>query len=167
MAGPMDPWRWIGVPVLLCVGGTVILATPVRLWGLQAPEPVFAMAPVFGWAMLRPTMAAPFAVLALGLFLDLFWGGPMGLWALSLLVAYGAVFSVRTLLIGQSQLMMAVWYGATCSLAFGAATLFTILDVNEAPDPLAVLWQMLATVVLYPFASRLIDRFEDADVRFR
>ena len=25
----------------------------------------------------------------------------------------------------------------------------------------------LATVVLYPFADRLIDRFEDADVRFR
>jgi rod shape-determining protein MreD len=28
-------------------------------------------------------------------------------------------------------------------------------------------WQFLATVVLYPFADRLIDRFEDADVRFR
>jgi rod shape-determining protein MreD len=49
----------------------------------------------------------------------------------------------------------------------GAGYLFTMLQVKGAPDPIAVAWQFLATVVLYPFADRLIGRFEDADVRFR
>jgi rod shape-determining protein MreD len=31
----------------------------------------------------------------------------------------------------------------------------------------AVAWQYLATILLYPFSHRLIERFEDADVRFR
>ena len=28
-------------------------------------------------------------------------------------------------------------------------------------------WQFLASLVLFPFAHRLIERFDDADVRFR
>lgn len=166
-ARPMDPLQWLGLPFLACVVGTVILAVPLRVAGLQLPEPVFALVPVFSWAMLRPAILAPFGVLMLGLFLDIFWGGPIGLWALSLLVAYGVVFFLRSMLAGQSQLMMAVWYLATCALAFGAAFLFTVMDVGGAPSLVAILWQFLATIVLYPLAARLIDRFEDADVRFR
>jgi rod shape-determining protein MreD len=35
------------------------------------------------------------------------------------------------------------------------------------PNIFGVCWQFLATAALYPFAHRLIERFEDADVRFR
>ena len=56
---------------------------------------------------------------------------------------------------------------AATALALGAGYLFTMLDAQNAPDPISVGWQFLATIVLYPFADRLIDLFEDADVRFR
>ena len=45
--------------------------------------------------------------------------------------------------------------------------LITQLDARATPNLLAMLWQFLATILLYPFAHRLIDRFDDADVRFR
>ena len=35
------------------------------------------------------------------------------------------------------------------------------------PDTQATALLFLPTVLLYPFAHRLIERFEDADVRFR
>ena len=41
------------------------------------------------------------------------------------------------------------------------------LRAGSFPDPLSVGWQFLATILLYPFSHRLIERFEDADVRFR
>jgi rod shape-determining protein MreD len=42
-----------------------------------------------------------------------------------------------------------------------------MLDSRSSPGIVPMLWQFVATIVLYPFAQRLIDLFEDADVRFR
>ena len=166
-ARPLSPWRWLGVPMALCLAATLVFAVPLRVFGLQAPEPVFPMIPAFAWAVIRPSVLAPFGVLLMGLFLDHFWGGPTGLWALSLLIAYGAVLSGRSMLVGQGQVMTWFWYAAATGLAMGAGYLFVALDVRVRPDPLAVAWQFLVTILLYPFVHRLIDRFEDADVRFR
>ena len=71
------------------------------------------------------------------------------------------------MLAGQGRLIMWAWFCAATALALGAGYLFTMLDAQNAPDPISVGWQFLATIVLYPFADRLIDLFEDADVRFR
>mgnify|MGYP001545551305 CR=1 FL=1 len=102
-----------------------------------------------------------------GLFLDTFWGGPTGLWGLSLLVAYASVLAVRNMLTGQSRPMLWVWYAGACALSMSAGFLFTMMDSLAMPSLVAVFWQFLATALLFPFAHRLIDRFEDADVRFR
>jgi rod shape-determining protein MreD len=69
--------------------------------------------------------------------------------------------------VGQSRPMMWAGFAVTCAVAELAGFLFTQLDVESAPSLIAVFWQFLATILLYPFAHRLIDRFEDADVRFR
>ena len=68
---------------------TILLGIPLHVFTLQLPEPVFPLALAFAWAVIRPSILAPFGILLLGLFLDVFWGGPLGLWALCLLVAYG------------------------------------------------------------------------------
>jgi len=52
-------------------------------------------------------------------------------------------------------------------VAMATGCVITMLDVKAAPSVVGVVWQFLATAILYPFAHRLIDRFEDADVRFR
>lgn len=166
-AQPLTPWRWLGVPLLQAIVASMLFAIPLRFWGLGLPEPVFAMPVAFAWAAIRPSMLAPIGVMLMGFFLDVLWGGPAGLWAVCLLLPYGIVLGARPMLAGQSRLMMWVWYGAATALALGAGYLFTMLTAQNSPDPVSVGWQFLATVVLYPFADRLIERFEDADVRFR
>ena len=166
-ARPLAPWAWLGVPILQVVAATMLLAIPVRFWGLALPEPLFALPVLFAWAVIRPSMLAPIGVMLMGLFLDLLWGSPKGFWAVCLLLPYGAVLGGRAILAGQPRLIMWGWYAAAVGLAMGTGFLFTMLNAQSSPDLISMGWQFLATVALYPFADRLIDRFEDADVRFR
>ena len=164
---PLNPMRWLGFPVLACVIGSVLLATPVRAWGFQLPEPVFALVPAFAWAVIRPSVLPPFALLALGLFLDTLWGGARGLWPLCLLAAYAPVLMMRNNLAGRSYWVLWLTYAAACLSAFTAGFLFMSLDAGAAPSLIAIGWQLAVTVALFPFAYMLIERYEDADVRFR
>jgi len=166
-ARPLDPWRWLGVPALACVAATIVFAIPIRVFTLQLPEPVFPMILAFGWALIRPSVLAPFILLLLGLFLDVYWGGPVGLWGVSFLVAYSAVLSARSIMTGQSRGMRQVWFAGVTGLAMLCGYLLSAVNAGALPNPLSVFWQFLATSLLYPFAHRLIERFEDADVRFR
>jgi rod shape-determining protein MreD len=163
----LDAWRWLGVPIAACILGMLVVAMPIRIAGLRLPEPIFAMVPAFAWGVIRPSIMPALLLLVLGLLVDLLTGGPVGLWALCLLIAYGSVFVSRPMMAGQSRLMMWIWYIAVSGLAFGAAYLLTMLDSLSTPNIFAVGWQFLATAVLYPFAHKLIEQFEDSDVRFR
>lgn len=162
-----DLWRWMAVPMLLCIGGTLVLSAPIRAFGLHAPEPVLPLVPAFAWAVVRPSVLGPAALLVLGLFLDLIWGGALGLWPLALMAAYGLVVLTRHMMTGQSRMMMWAWFAAACLTAMMTAYVIVALDAKALPDPLAVFWQWAPTVLLYPFSHRLIERFEDADIRFR
>lgn len=166
-ARTLDPTRWLGVPLIQVVAATVLFGIPLRLWGLQLPEPLFAMPAVFAWAVIRPSVLAPLGVLIMGLFMDLFWGGSMGLWALCLLIAYGILLAGRSMMAGQSRTILWIWYGIVTAIAQLSGYLFIMLDSRAMPDLVPVGWQFLATVVLFPFAYRLIEMYEDADVRFR
>jgi rod shape-determining protein MreD len=166
-ARPLEPWRWLGVPMLQVAIATILFGVPLRAFGLQLPEPIFPMALAFAWAVIRPSMLAPFCVLAMGLFLDIFWGGPLGLWALCLLIAYGAALGGRSMMAGQNRAILWAWYGLITATAMVAGYVFVMLDSRSTPGIVPMAWQFLATIILYPFAQRLIDLFEDADVRFR
>ena len=166
-ARPLQALDWIGWPLLLSLAATVVLATPVRAFGLRPPEPVFPMTLAFAWAVIRPSVLGPFVLLAAGLFLDLFWGAPLGLWGLCLLLAYGGALLSRSLMIGRSAPVLAVWYLALTGLAFTTAYLLTMLRAHVTPDLIGAAYQFAATLLLFPLARRLIDRFEDADIRFK
>ena len=61
---------------------------------------------------------------------------------------------------------MGVYIGVT-GVVLVAGFLFMMLHGGATPNLVGLIWQLLATGLLYPFAHRLIDRFDDADVRFR
>jgi rod shape-determining protein MreD len=164
---PLDSWRWLAIPVVVCVLATLLAAIPFRFLHMRLPEPVFPLILAFAWAVIRPSILPPVLLLLLGLWMDLFWGGPLGLWSIGLLVAYGFVLFTRAMMTGQSRMMMWAWYAATCGLGMLSAYLLTMLDALVTPNLFATFWQFLVTALLYPFAHRLIQRFEDADVRFR
>jgi rod shape-determining protein MreD len=163
----LQPWRWLGVPMLQVVVATILFGIPLRAFGWQLPQPIFPMALAFAWAVIRPSILAPFAILILGLLLDIYWGGPLGLWALCLLIAYGVALSGRSMMAGQNQVILWAWYGLTTATAMVAGYLFVMLDSRSSPGLVPMAWQFIATIILYPYAQRLIDLFEDADVRFR
>jgi len=166
-ARPLSPFGWLGAPMLLSALATVVFATPIRIFSLPLPEPVFPLALAFAWAVIRPSILPPFALLALGLFLDVCWDGPQGLWPLCLLAAYATVLAARRLITGQDFRIMWAWYGAVTAAAFAAGFVLMTMDAGAAPNLLAVAWQYLATLALFPLVHRLIERYEDADVRFR
>ena len=166
-ARTLDPWRWLGVPLLQALAATVLLGIPIRLWGVQLPEPVFPMPVVFAWAVIRPSVLAPLGILIMGLFLDVFWGGAMGLWPLGLLLAYGVLLAGRNMMAGQSRVILWIWYGVVTGVTLMFGYLLVMMRDKTMASLVSVGWQYLATIILFPFAYRLIEMFEDADVRFR
>lgn len=163
----VGPLQWILYPALIAIAATVLLAVPFRLFGLNLPEPVFPIVLAFAWPLIRPSMLAPAILFGLGLFLDLFWGAPMGLWALSLMAVYGAVLLASNFMAGQATIVLFALYVASTGLAFAVAYFVTRGSLGNAPNLLAIMGQMIPTLLLFPLASWLIERFDDADVRFR
>ncbi|MFC5374093.1 hypothetical protein ACFPIF_16135 [Brevundimonas faecalis] len=163
----VGPMQWIVYPALAAVAATILLATPLQLFGLSLPEPVFPLVLAFAWPLIRPSMLAPAVLFGLGLFLDLFWGGPLGLWALSLMAVYGVILLAAKFLAGQATIVLFALYAASTGLAFILAYLVTIMLTGNAPSILAVLGQVAPTLLLFPLADWLMERFDDTDVRFR
>jgi rod shape-determining protein MreD len=166
-ARPLNPLTWLVLPGLVCLLATWVLAVPLQIFGVGLPEPVFAVVLAFAWPLVRPSLLAPFALLLVGLALDLFWGSAMGFWPLSLLIGYAAVAATRPLISGQGYVVTWIWFVGVVALVLGAAYVFTMLDARVRPSLWAVGSQALVTALLYPVAGRLIDQFEEADVRFR
>lgn len=163
----VGPLHWIGYPALAVIAASLVFATPVRLFSLPLPEPIFPMVLAFAWPLIRPSMLAPLVLLLAGLFLDLLWGGPMGLWALCLLSAYGVILFARPLIVGQDVRALFGWYVGVTVLAYALGYVFVSLDVKAAPSLVGGFLQVLVTVLLFPLANNLIERFDDGDVRFR
>lgn len=163
----VGPMQWLVWPALIAVAGTVVLATPVELFGLSLPEPVLPLVLAFVWPLIRPSILAPLLLLAMGLFLDLFWYSPLGLWSLSLLAVYGVVLASRSLLAGHENWTLFAWYVGCTFLAFILAYMIISLIASNAPNLLALLWQVVPTLALFPVVGWMLDRFDDGDVRFR
>jgi rod shape-determining protein MreD len=163
----VGPVQWIVIPALVTLAVTFILLTPVELFGLGLPEPVIPMVLAFSWPLIRPSVTAPLVLTLLGLMLDILTYGPLGLWALALLAIYAVVLASRSFLIGQDTAVLFVWYAACCCLAFLLAYLIVVLITRNPPSILALIGQIVPTLLLFPFADRMIERFEDGDVRFR
>lgn len=163
----VGPLQWLVWPALATAAVTVLLTTPIEIAGLRLPEPVLPLVLAFSWPLIRPSVLAPWVVLALGLFLDLLLGGPLGLWGVTLLAVHGIALLSRNLLAGQATAMLFAWYAGLVGFAFLLAYLIVSIRTGMMPSLLAVFWQALATLLLFPLADWLIQRFDDGDVRFR
>ena len=163
----VGPLQWIVYPSLLALLATLILATPVPLFGLSLPEPVIPMVLAFAWPLIRPSILAPLALFVLGLLLDLLWYTPLGLWGLTLLCVYAAILLARNFLIGQETRVLFVWYTVASLGAFFLAYVIVSIAAGRAPSLLALLGQVVPPLLIFPLADRLIQRFDDGDVRFR
>lgn len=163
----IGPLHWIGVPSLIAMAVSIVLATPFQLFGLKLPEPVAPLVLAFAWPLIRPSMLGPVVLFALGLFLDLLWGGILGVWPLSLLAVYVLVLLSRSLLAGQENQILMIWYASCTVLAFLISYLVVALGSSNAPSLFGLFGQIIPTLLLWPAAHWLLQRFDDGDVRFR
>ena len=163
----LSPLTWLLLPTLVALAVTVLLAAPLRVFGFALPEPVMPVVLAFSWAVIRPSILAPFLLIAAGLFLDFFWSGRLGLWPTAFLLAYAVAFAARSLMVGQGERVLLGWYIGVTALTFAVAFLATLSSTKTAPNLLALGLQFGFTAALFPLARRLIERFEDADIRFR
>ena len=152
-------------PSAVCAGATLILATPIRLFGFALPEPVVPLVAAFVWAALRPSAVAPLALVALGLFLDLVWGGPLGLWPICLISAHVLALSVRRLLSGEDFVVLWVWYAIACAVAFSVGAAALRLASGGWPSLSGVAFQAGVTIALFPLAWWLIERYRTEEGR--
>ena len=157
---PVSPAAWILGPAAAAFGASLLLATPLQVAGLRLPEPVFAFVPAFAWALGRPSMSAPLALVILGVALDFLWHTPTGFWAMCLLVVYALTFFSRRMLAGQE--VWALWgaYGVSCAGAMLVGFALTAFRAGIAPSLVGVALQLAVSVALFPFAWRLIERYE-------
>ena len=163
----VGPLQGVVYPSLAAVAATVVLGTPIQLFGLKLPEPVIPMVLAFSWPLIRPSMVAPAALFALGLFLDLFWNGPLGMWPLCLMAVYGTTLLSRNLLAGHEGLIRFGWYLACTMGAFLLAYVVVTARAGNPPSLFALAGQIAPTLILYPIANWMLDRFDDGDIRFR
>ncbi len=159
--------QWLLAPALAALAATLLCALPMRVFGLSPPQPVFPMALGFAWSVIRPSILGPVVLFGLGLFLDLFWGGRLGLWPLILICGYGVGLAGRSLMAGQGGAVLVGWYVAASTISLGLGGVFATMVAHQEPNLSALGWQLIWTIALFPVVWWLVDRFEDADVRFR
>jgi rod shape-determining protein MreD len=163
----VSPLHWVVYPALLCMAATLVLATPVRLFNLPPPEPIFPMVLAFAWPLIRPSMIGPIFLFFTGVFLDLELDNPLGLWTLALLGVYGVTLAARAFIVGQQLGVLFAWYAGLTTAAILAAYAFMTIEAGVAPTIVGAILQWLPTMMLFPLGYWLVQRFDDGDVRFR
>ncbi len=163
----ITPWDWILFPALVSLGLTIVLATAFQPFGLYLPEPVTPLLLAFAWPLIRPSYFAPFVLGALGLFLDFFWGAPLGFWTLGLMLVYGVLVGVRTYVIGQEWIVVLGAFILTELVFFGLGTIVITIDSGSVPRLWGVFEQAFATGLGFPAVLYLMEKYLHADVRFQ
>jgi rod shape-determining protein MreD len=163
----IGPWDWILAPALISIGLTIVLATAFQPFGLYLPEPVSPLVLAFAWPLIRPSYVAPFVLAGLGLFLDYFWGAPIGFWTLNLMLVYGVLVLIRTYIIGQEPIVVFGAFVAAEVVFFTIATILASMDTGEVVRLWGVFEQLLATTALFPAVLYLTEKYLHTDVRFQ
>lgn len=150
------------LPIATTVLAALITILPLRVPGYAALTPALTLMAVYHWTIYRPDLLPPFGLFAVGLAQDLLAGAPVGVGALTLLLARAAVLRFRRYFINRT--FPFVWAGFT--LLGAAATLglwalhclieLSFFDVRNA------VFRTVLTVAMFPAASFALGRTQRA-----
>jgi rod shape-determining protein MreD len=151
----LNPPRFFAA--LLPVGSAVLLTLLVNIplslaYGLF-PAPMLALAAIYFWALVRPDLMPPAAVLVIGLLEDLLSGGPPGLWASGFVAAYALADRQREILAGLSGAAALIGFAAATLLAATMAYVLTWIVYHQWPALAPLLLACVITVALYPLIA--------------
>lgn len=131
-----------------------ILPLPLPHYSIMAPA--LPLMVVYYWSIYQPDLMSHIVVFSIGLLVDTFSGTPIGVYALVLLVVQGVVVAHRRFLLGKS--FWALWLGFL--LVAPSALMLTWLIISALAGslvaPLAMLFQLLATIAVFPWIAWLL-----------
>jgi rod shape-determining protein MreD len=146
------------VPVVTMVVAAVATVLPVRVPGYAALTPACTLMAVYHWTIYRPDLLPTAALFAVGLAEDLLTGGPVGVGALVLLIARGAVLQYRRYFVNRA--FPFVWSGFTLLAGvtmLGLWALHCVLDLSVL-DLRNTVFRTVVTIAIFPLASFLLGR---------
>lgn len=135
----------------------LLMALPLPLaWGVM---PHVALLLAILWASIQPRLMPAWAAFLLGLFADLLFGGPVGIWALLFAVSVIAVRLVETR--AESHSLLFDWIFAALVATVAHVLAWQLLRfLGTSPPLLPFLAQALLTVVAYPPVAALAARIQ-------
>lgn len=136
----------------------VVQAAPTQLVEGVNIMPTWPLMVIFLWSGLRPHFMPPFAVFLIGLCQDLLTGAPMGVWALSYLVAMAA-FRFR----GEDGMPrdlppILLRFAGTLALAHAVAFAAGSLANGQLADIRPLIIEATATILMFPLVAFLALR---------
>ncbi len=149
----IDAYGRCAMPALFSVVLVLLSVTPMHIPGYATIAPSFLLMAVYYWAIYRPDVMPFVLVFVLGLLQDILTGGPPGLNACVLLIAFGLVVSQRRFFIGKS--FPVIWWGFML-LAAGAGSLTWVLSAilgDTVVAPLPGIFTFLMSIAVYPILT--------------
>jgi rod shape-determining protein MreD len=142
-------WRH-AFPITTSLLLMMLCLAPFGLWGQSALLPTVALTCVWFWSLYRPAVMAPPIVFLIGVLLDLLGYLPLGVGAVTLLMAHGMAQTLRRFLSRQGFfLVWLIFIGVACCVAGMSWALVSALTLSfESPGP--VLFQAAIAVAMYP-----------------
>jgi rod shape-determining protein MreD len=155
-----------GLARMLPIGTTVLAGIvallPLRVPGYATLAPAFTLMAVYHWTIYRPDLLPPVGLFAVGLAQDLLAGAPVGVGALTLLLARAAVLRYRRHFINRT--FPFVWTGFTLLGAvamLGLWALHCLIQLNLF-DLRNAVFRTVLTVAMFPAASFVLGRTQRA-----
>ena len=154
MKGP--GWRRFGIrprlltPAALTLAAVLVSVVPGGLSISPEATPFFALMAVHHWGIYRPELLPAPVVFALGLAQDGLTGGPLGLFALVLVIVHSLVSTQRRVFLERTFLVE--WFGFAFVVVGATLACWLISCVYFAAlvDPRPVALQGILTFVAYP-----------------
>lgn len=145
-------------PLLTSLMFAVLGGLPLYLPGYAAVAPTLALMAVFYWTVHRPDLLPAPAVFAIGIFVDIVSGVPLGVNGLILLLVHAVVLGQRRFFHGKSFLV--VWWGFSLVAAVSAMTSWLLLVAlsGRLITPSPALFQLGVNLAVYPLATWLLAR---------
>ena len=150
------------LPVATTVFAMVLSIQPVHIPGYTAVTPAFTLMAVYHWTIYRPDLLPAFAVFIIGTLQDLLIGGPPGVTALLLLLAYANILIHRRHFANRS--FPFVWAGFTLLSCVAMLFLWALHSLLAAAilDCRGAVFRGVLTVAAFPVASFLLGRTQRA-----
>lgn len=148
-------WLSAALCIFTVLVALVMQAAPTRLVDGISVMPTWPLMAIFLWSGLRPHFMPPIVIFAVGLTQDLLTGAPMGVWALSYLVALSA-FRFR----GEDGMPrdlppVLLRFGATLLLAHGIAFAAGSFALEQMADLRLLIIELAATMLMFPLLAFL------------